>query len=88
MTEKEIKELAYLLIFKRLTIRQIADIKGISKSNIHKKIHDKLKFIDSDLYQEVKKIFKYNTQLKHIRGGIKTKAKYIKLYNNLIQDQV
>ena len=59
------------------TVREIAKIYNVSKSTVHKDLHDRLLDIDSSLYQEVLKILKYNSIIKHIRGGQSTKRKYL-----------
>lgn len=59
------------------TIREIAKIYNVSKSTVHKDLHDRLLDIDSSLYQEVLKILKYHSLIKHIRGGQSTKRKYL-----------
>ena len=51
------------------TVREIAKIYNVSKSTVHKDLHDRLLDIDSSLYQEVLKILKYHSLIKHIRGG-------------------
>lgn len=59
------------------TVREIAKIYNVSKSTVHKDLHDRLLNIDSSLYQEVLKILKYHSLIKHIRGGQSTKRKYL-----------
>ena len=59
------------------TVREIAKIYNVSKSTVHKDLHDRLLDIDSSLYQEVLKILKYHSFIKHIRGGQSTKRKYL-----------
>lgn len=59
------------------TVREIAKIYNVSKSTVHKDLHDRLLGIDSSLYQEVLKILKYHSLIKHIRGGQSTKRKYL-----------
>lgn len=59
------------------TVREIAKIYNVSKSTVHKDLHDRLLDIDSSLYQEVLKILKYHSLIKHIRGGQSTKRKYL-----------
>lgn len=58
-------------------VREIAKIYNVSKSTVHKDLHDRLLDIDSSLYQEVLKILKYHSLIKHIRGGQSTKRKYL-----------
>ena len=67
---------AKIMIDRRLTVREVAKIIGLSKSTIHKDLTEKLKKIDLDLYDEIAIILEYNKKIRHIRGGQKTKEKY------------
>lgn len=58
------------------TVRQAASYFGISKSTVHKDLSIKLKYINSSLYNEVKKVLDLNKSERHIRGGEATKRKY------------
>ena len=62
-----------------LTIRQIAQKMHISKSTVHKDLHERLLHVNKDLYNEVDKILKKHIQIRHINGGAATKIKYQKL---------
>lgn len=79
---KEISErvlsAAHLLIDENSTIRDIAKKMGFSKSTIHIDLSIRLKEINNELYQKIKKIFKINQNEKHLRGGLSTKLKYLK----------
>lgn len=61
------------------TIRQTAEVFGCSKSTVHNDVSKKLKKIDMNLYNKVKKILDKNFADKHLRGGEATKQKYIKM---------
>ena len=43
-----------------------------------------IKDIDINLYNNVSKILKYHTDIRHIRGGESTKKRYIKKNNNMV----
>ena len=60
------------------TIREIAKIFNISKSTVHKDLHERLYYIDKNKYRDVAKILRYHTMIRHIRGGESTKLKYSK----------
>lgn len=79
---KEISErvlsAAHLLIAENSTIRDIAKKMGFSKSTIHIDLSIRLKEINNELYQKIKKIFMINQNEKHLRGGLSTKLKYLK----------
>ena len=48
----------------------------MSKSTVHKDLHERLKEINSKLYKEVKKIMLNHIEIRHIKGGESTKRKY------------
>ena len=59
------------------TIRDIAKIFKVSKSTVHKDLHERLKDINLGLYIKVDSILKYHTDVRHIRGGESTRLKYL-----------
>ncbi len=63
------------------TVRTIAKIFKVSKSTVHKDLHDRLLDIDKELYAKVADVLKYHTNIRHIRGGQSTKEKYLNLGN-------
>ena len=73
-----IEEANYMIKTKD-TIRNIAKVFNVSKSTVHKDLHDRLNTLDVDLYNEIDKILKYHIDIRHIRGGMSTKKKYKKL---------
>lgn len=77
INERVLKEADYILKTKD-TIRQLANIFCISKSTVHKDLKERLKHIDYEKYNEVKKIMEYHIMIRHIRGGESTKNKYLK----------
>ncbi|KUG05311.1 stage iii sporulation protein d [hydrocarbon metagenome] len=58
------------------TVRQTAEIFGISKSTVHKDVSERLPRIDVKLAEEVKEILEKNKAERHIRGGEATRQKY------------
>ena len=60
------------------TVRELANIFKVSKSTVHKDLHDRLYKIDKNKYEEVDKILKYHIDIRHLRGGESTKKKYQK----------
>ena len=78
IVKRVIDEANYMLDTKQ-TIREIAKIFNVSKSTVHKDLHERLIDIDFKLYQEIDCILKYHTDIRHIRGGESTKKKYKKL---------
>ena len=59
------------------TIRKTAQIFGYSKSTVHFDVSVRLKNVDTNLYEQTKKILDQNFAEKHIRGGEATKKKYL-----------
>ena len=73
-----IDEANYMLDTKK-TIREIAKVFNVSKSTVHKDLHERLIDIDSELYKQIDSILKYHIYIRHIRGGESTKKKYKKI---------
>jgi putative DeoR family transcriptional regulator (stage III sporulation protein D) len=67
---------ARVMLENQLTVREVAKIIGLSKSTIHKDLTEKLKIIDENLYDEIMQLLEHNKNIRHIRGGQKTKEKY------------
>jgi len=59
------------------TVRQTADVFGISKSTVHKDVSERLPRINKELAEEVNKVMMKNKAERHIRGGEATRQKYI-----------
>lgn len=59
------------------TVREIADVFNVSKSTVHKDLHERLLTIDPIKYEKIADIFKQHIDIRHIRGGESTKNKYI-----------
>ncbi len=64
------------------TVRGAAKKFGVSKSTVHKDVAERLKYINPQLYREVKSILEINKAQRHIRGGMATKLKYKKAEEN------
>ena len=64
------------IIENRTTVRGAAKNFGISKSTVHKDVSERLKYVNPQLYSQVKKILEINKSERHIRGGMATKRKY------------
>ena len=75
--ELRANELADMIIEQHLTIRQVAEKTGMSKSTVHKYLK---KYIDSPSEQkDLNNVLKSNFNEKHLRGGEATKQKYAKI---------
>lgn len=77
ITKRVLQEANYIIDTGK-TVREIATIFHVSKSTVHKDLHERLKDIDTRLYVDVEKILQYHTDIRHIRGGESTKKKYLK----------
>lgn len=73
---------AYYILETEKTIREIAITQNISKSTVHKDLHERLKEIDKDIFTSVDKILQKHLDIRHIRGGESTKQKYLSLKGN------
>ena len=77
--EKRAVELAEYIIENNATVRKTAKEFNISKSTVHKDVHERLKKINPALYNEAQSVLEFNKSERHIRGGMATKEKYLKL---------
>jgi len=71
-------EEANYIIKTKSTIRELAKIFKVSKSTVHKDLHERLKYINKLLYNEVSEILNIHISERHIRGGNATRVKYLK----------
>lgn len=78
INERVLSEAKYLIKTEK-TVREISKVFKVSKSTVHKDLHERLIKIDRNLYEDVDKILKYHTDIRHIRGGEATRQKYQKL---------
>lgn len=78
---------ARVMLESKLTVREVAKIIGLSKSTIHKDLTEKLKIIDEELFEEITDLLEYNKNIRHIRGGQKTKEKYESLKSTHLEHQ-
>jgi len=74
--DKRVILFADYIIENRSTVRKTAQIYGISKSTVHKDVAVRLRYLDPDRYDAVRKILNQNKAERHIRGGLATKQKY------------
>ena len=71
--------LAVYIIETGATVRAAAKHFGISKSTVHKDITERLLEINPALAKEVHEVLNLNKAERHIRGGLATREKYLKL---------
>jgi putative DeoR family transcriptional regulator (stage III sporulation protein D) len=77
--EKRVLEEANYIIETKETVRELSKKFKVSKSTVHKDLHERLKKIDQILSKKVDEILKYHINIRHIRGGESTKRKYLNL---------
>ncbi len=70
---------ASYLINTNKTIREAAIDLKISKSVLHRHMNINLKKLDYNTYLKVKNIFLEHNKIRHLKGGLATKAKYQKV---------
>lgn len=63
------------------TVRELASVFKVSKSTVHKDLHERLMAIDKVLYKKVDSILKYHMNIRHLRGGESTRKKYLNRNN-------
>ena len=74
--EQRAAELAQYIIDNNATVRSAAKVFNVSKSTVHKDVHERLAKINLSLYRDVQKVLEVNKAERHIRGGLATQAKY------------
>lgn len=68
---------ANYIVETNMTIREVAEQFGVSKSTVHNDIRKRLVEIDRKLYKKVSNVMEYHIDIKHIRGGESTKRKFL-----------
>ena len=76
ISDRVINEANYIVTTNK-TIREVANVFGVSKSTVHNDIRKRLIVVDKNLYNKVSNILKYHIDIKHIRGGAATKRKFL-----------
>ena len=77
IVEERAVELGEYMIESKATVRKAAKKFGVSKSTVHKDVSERLKYVDPQLYKEVKEVLETNKAQRHIRGGMATRKKYL-----------
>jgi putative DeoR family transcriptional regulator (stage III sporulation protein D) len=75
--EKRAVELAQYIIENNATVRKTAKMFNISKSTVHKDVHERLRRVNPVLYKEAQAVLEMNKAERHIRGGMATREKYL-----------
>lgn len=75
--EKRVLEVSNYIIKSSSTVRQTANVFGVSKSTIHKDITERLPEINGARAREVREVLEVNKAERHLRGGEATRKKYM-----------
>ncbi len=59
-------------------IRDTSKVFGVSKSTVHKDLHERLFELDISLFEKIANIFGNHLSIRHINGGEATRQKYAK----------
>ncbi|MEE1077256.1 MAG: sporulation transcriptional regulator SpoIIID [Acutalibacteraceae bacterium] len=76
IVEERAVELGQYIIESKATVRSAAKKFGVSKSTVHKDVSERLKYVNPQLYNQVKAVLEINKAQRHIRGGMATRKKY------------
>lgn len=74
--ENRATKLGEYIVENKATVRRTAKQFGISKSTVHKDVSQRLRYLNHQLYRDVKNVLDVNKAQRHIRGGLATKMKY------------
>ncbi|MBO5059866.1 MAG: sporulation transcriptional regulator SpoIIID [Clostridia bacterium] len=77
--EERVLELAHYILENESTVRKAAKRFNISKSTVHKDITERLQDVNPVLAAQVHSVLDKNKAERHIRGGMATKEKYLRL---------
>ena len=72
-------EIGKYIVETKATVRQAAEVFSVSKSTVHIDVTKRLSEISPALAAEVYEVLQENKAERHIRGGLATKQKYMKL---------
>ncbi len=74
--QKRVLEICTYILETQATVRQTAQVFGVSKSTVHKDMTERLPALNKELARQVKKVLEYNKSERHLRGGEATRRKY------------
>lgn len=76
--EERVIEIAHYIIDNNATVRSTAKVFNVSKSTVHKDVHERLLKINRNLYKNCSCVLEKNKAERHIRGGLATREKYLR----------
>lgn len=77
--EERVVKIAQYIAETKCTVRQAAKKFGISKSTVHKDVAYRLEKINPCLFKDIRVVLDENREMRHIRGGIATREKYLSI---------
>ncbi len=80
--EERVLKCAEYIVETGCTVRACSAHFSISKSTVHKDVTERLRLLDADLFEQVRRVLNLNLSERHIRGGLATRDKYLHLTNN------
>ena len=75
--EDRVMEIAQYIIDNNATVRSTAKVFSVSKSTVHKDVHERLIHINMNMYGQCRNVLEKNKAERHIRGGLATREKYL-----------
>lgn len=75
-------QLGKYIVENNATVRQTGAKFGISKSTVHIDVTKRLSSISPSLAKDVQAVLQSNKAVRHLRGGLATKEKYLHLKEN------
>jgi len=73
---RRVLEVGAYIVEASATVRQAAEVFGVSKSTVHKDVTERLPRINGQLAAQVRSVLEINKAERHIRGGEATRRKY------------
>lgn len=73
---QRVMEISSYILDTGYTVRQAAQIFGVSKSTVHKDVTERLPQINAQLAVDVREVLERNKAERHLRGGEATRKKY------------
>ena len=74
---QRVMEITNYIMETGFTVRQTAQVFGVSKSTVHKDITERLPQINANLSRQIRVILEKNKAERHLRGGEATRLKYL-----------
>ncbi|MCG8400960.1 MAG: sporulation transcriptional regulator SpoIIID [Firmicutes bacterium] len=74
--QKRVLEICTYILETQSTVRQAAQLFGVSKSTVHKDMTERLPSLNRELANQVRRVLEYNKSERHLRGGEATRKKY------------